>query len=359
MVLSLLAIVLGLLLVVGLHEAGHALAARAYGVKIRRISIGFGRPLLKWQSKKGYEWIWALWPLGGYVQLLNSRIEAVPVQNYPYCFDKKPIWMRVIILLSGGLANLVAAWIALLIFFMIGYQQTAPVIASVSSSSIAAVAGLQAEDRLFSIAGKETPSWQQAGMQFIMNLGKPDVQVVVENSSGIKRLTTLNLNQWQYTHQHNALLTGIGIIPDLSNDHQEQVPGRSFLEASCQSLMQIIQLLVFFLVVLKQLVSGVLPFAVLLGPIGIFTEMVVSFFEGLAVFLYFIATMSLAVGLINLFPIPGLDGGSIVYALVEGVRGRPISIALEVLFHRLAFIIFCVLMVHLVMNDLQRYVQGS
>ncbi|WP_025385189.1 M50 family metallopeptidase [Legionella oakridgensis] len=358
MVWSLLAIILGLLLVVGLHEAGHALAARLCGVKIRRISIGFGRPLLKWQNKTGYEWVWALWPLGGYVQLLNSRIEPLPVQDYPYCFDKKPIWMRVIILLSGGLANFVTAWLALLIFFMIGYQQTAPVIASISSTSLAAAAGLQANDRLISIAGKETASWQQAGMQFIMELGEQKVPVVVQDVSGEKRLIELDLTRWRYTQQKNALLAGMGIVPDLSSQHQEQVPGKSFLQAGYQAWVQIIQWLIFFLMILKQLMTGVLPFAVLLGPISIFTEIVASFFQGLAVFLYFMATMSLAVGLINLFPIPGLDGGSIVYALVEAVRGKPVSVALEVLLHRLAFIIFCVLMVHLVMNDLQRYVQG-
>lgn len=106
--------------------------------------------------------------------------------------------------------------------------------------------------------------------------------------------------------------------------------------------------------ILKQLLTGVIPFSVLLGPLGIFAASVASFTQGVAVFLFFIATLSFAVAVINLFPIPGLDGGSIVYALIEKVRGKAVSVPMELLLHRLVFIIFCVLLVHLLMNDLQR-----
>lgn len=106
--------------------------------------------------------------------------------------------------------------------------------------------------------------------------------------------------------------------------------------------------------VLKQLFSGLIPFSALLGPIGIFAASVASLTQGVVVFMFFIATLSLAVAVINLFPIPGLDGGSIVYALIEKIRGKPVSVAMELLLHRLVFIVFCVVLVHLLMNDLQR-----
>lgn len=108
------------------------------------------------------------------------------------------------------------------------------------------------------------------------------------------------------------------------------------------------------MMILKQLFTGAIPFSVLLGPIGIFAASVASLMQGIAVFLFFIATLSLAVAVINLLPIPGLDGGSIVYAIVEKIRGKPVSVPMELLLHRLVFIIFCVLLVHLLMNDLQR-----
>src|SRR5438132_1294650 len=99
MILALFAIVLTLILVVGFHEAGHAMAAKLFKVKIRRISIGFGKAIFTWKDRAGREWIWALWPLGGYVHLLNSRIEAIPESDFGLCFDKKPIWQRCIILI--------------------------------------------------------------------------------------------------------------------------------------------------------------------------------------------------------------------------------------------------------------------
>ncbi|MCA0404465.1 MAG: site-2 protease family protein, partial [Proteobacteria bacterium] len=117
MVLGFIGIVLTLLLVVGIHEWGHFLAARFYNVKIKRISIGFGRPLLKYHSRKGIEWVWAILPLGGYVHLLNSRIEPVNDKELPFAFDKKPIYQRIIILLAGAFANFLAAFIFLTLMY--------------------------------------------------------------------------------------------------------------------------------------------------------------------------------------------------------------------------------------------------
>ena len=355
-VLSVLAIVLSLLLVVGFHEAGHALVARLFAVRIKRISIGFGKPLLRWQRPgSDCEWVWALWPLGGYVQLLNTRIEPVSSpKEHRHCFDKQAVWKRILILLAGAFANILIAWLALLFIKLLGYQQSAPVIATVSSSGLAAQAGLKAGDRFIAIAGQTTASWREVGMGFLMTLGKRDVDVVVADAAGVTRETKLDLGHWQYHRQNNALFAGMGIKPDLSVA-SEHVPGLSLIPAMQQSFWQLQGLVVFFLVMLKQLVTGAIPFAVLLGPLGMLSAMVSSFTQGMVIFLYFIATLSLAVALINLFPLPGLDGGSIVYTLIEKIRGKPLEVELEVLLHRLAFILFAVFLVQLILNDLQRY----
>ena len=97
-VLSVFVVVLSLLLVVGIHEAGHAWVASLFRVKINKISIGFGRALLSWRAMSGCQWVWACWPVGGYVQLLKSRIAPVLPRDYPFSFDKKPIWVRCTIL---------------------------------------------------------------------------------------------------------------------------------------------------------------------------------------------------------------------------------------------------------------------
>lgn len=198
MILALLAMVITLVVVVGIHEAGHALAAKLLGVKIKRIAIGFGKPLLTYKDKYGCEWAWALWPLGGYVHLLNSRIEKVPKKNYPFCFDKKPVWVRCIILVSGALANLLTAWLAFTLLFMIGFEQQRPVIQKVFIPSIAYQAGLQANNRIVEVAGRKTNSWQEVGMSFIMALGKPKVPVWVSNQEETLRQVNLDLSQWKF-----------------------------------------------------------------------------------------------------------------------------------------------------------------
>ncbi|KTD08686.1 M50 family metallopeptidase [Legionella jamestowniensis] len=353
MLWAILAILLTLILVVGIHEAGHALAARIFGVKIQKISIGFGKPLITWTTKAGQKWVWALWPLGGYVQLLNSRIQPVSEEELPFCFDKQPVWKRCIILLSGAFANLIAAWLALTLLFMVGYQQTPPRVQTVTTDSIAGTAGLKSGDRFLSLGDQKVNSWQETGMRLIMMLGKNNVPAVVEDNQGRHRPITLNLSQWRY-QRGQSLLQTLGIEPE-SGMTKGQVKGETFFNAFAHAVTKSLQLLSFFLVMLKQVLTGVIPFAVLLGPIGLFTASVTSFVQGFTVFLYFIASLSLAVGLVNLFPIPGLDGGLIMYALLEKIRGKPLSVPMEILLHQLATIIFVVLLIQLILNDLQRY----
>ena len=354
-VLSLVAVILSLLLVVGIHEAGHAWMAYVFKIKIKKISIGFGRALLSWQGKKGCQWIWAMWPVGGYVQLLNSRIESVSLDNYPFSFDKKPVWVRCVILLSGALANVLTAWFVLVFMFLLGYQQTTPVIANISTPSLASAAGLAEGDRIIRVAGEPVSSWRDVGMQLVMALGHYNIDVLVEDKAGATHQVPLDLTRWSEASKRGSLLTAIGVKPDLSEKNKQRVAGTSFPQAGHQAFLEVKKLLYFFLVMIKQLFTGVIPFSLLLGPLGIFTVVVGSFLQGLAVFLYFIANLSLSVALINLLPIPGLDGGSIIYALVEKVRGKPVSVEMEILLHRLVFIAFCLILVQLLLNDLQRY----
>lgn len=353
MLWALLAILLTLIFVVGIHEAGHALAAKIFSVKIQKISIGFGKSLISWKTKYGQEWAWSLWPLGGYVQLLNSRIQPVPVAEHGQCFDKKPVWIRIIILLSGALANLLTAWLAFTLLFIIGYQQIPPQVKAVTADSMAMKAGLKMGDRFTSLGGQDINSWQETGMQLIMKLGQKDVPASVKDTAGKMRDISLDLSQWRYKRGERSLLQGLGIVPE--STIKEQIKGVSLGAAFMHAVTKSMQLLHFFLVMLKQLITGMIPFALLLGPIGLFSVSVTSFYQGVPVFLYFIANFSLAVGLVNLFPFPGLDGGSIVYALVEKIRGKPVSVPMEVLLHQLAVIFFVILLVQLLLNDVQRY----
>lgn len=355
---AIIAIIISLILVVGIHEAGHALVAYCFRIKIQKISIGFGRSLFQWQGQTGCQWVWALWPLGGYVQLLNTRISPVPATDYAYCFDKKPVWIRCLVLLAGALANILVAWLALTLMFMLGYKQLVPVVARVTPTSVAARSGLQPGDRIIRIEGTQVGSWREVNMQLIEVLGKPTINLVILRTGHEKRITLDSLGG-QFKGKRQALLTVLGLKPHVSALYTQTVKGESIAEASVKASGLIIDLLSFLAIVVKQIVTGVIPISVLLGPFGLFTAMAGSLLQGVSVFLFFIANLSLSVALINLFPIPTLDGGSIIYALIEQVRGRPIAISVEILLHRLIFIAFWILLVQLLVNDLQQTIHLS
>lgn len=354
-IFGLMAIMVCLLLVVGIHELGHAWIAHWCKVKIRAIAFGFGKPLGIWYDKKGRQWTWALWPLGGYVHLYNTRDQAVTASQKKYCFDKKPIWMRIAILSAGIIANLGMAWVALLIFFLIGYQETTPRIAAVQPNSIASAAHLEAGERFISIAQHPTASWQDVGMQLLMQFGKPHVPVYVQSEAGMLHQTFLDLSHWPHKAHSHSLFGQLGLIPDNALYQQHAVPGRSLIQAVLAAWQTEWSLLCFYLVLLKQIVTGTIPFFLLLGPFSIFANILDSFKHGISVFMYFMAHLNLVVAMVNLLPIPTLDGGSILYAIIEKIRRKPMSIALEILLYRLVFIALILLWAQLILNDLKRY----
>jgi regulator of sigma E protease len=354
MVVAILAIILTLILVIGIHEAGHALVAYLFKIKIKRIAIGFGRPLLRWRSKSGCEWVLGLWFLGGYVQLYNTRISPVKPEEYSSCFDKKPIWQRVLVLGAGVAANMIMAWLAFIFVFYAGILYKMPEIQSVEPNSLAAQAGLQPQEQFVSIAGYETSSWQDVGRELIIAWGSPNILVSMKTKDGEIKQQVLDLSHIQFTPAHHSLLTGLGITPNPRSTIQK-IQASSFFAAITEANKTIGHLFYFFTMVLKQLFTGTIPFSALLGPVGLFAASITSLTQGVAVFFYFIANLSVAVALINIAPIPGLDGGAIVYALLEKIRGEPISVALEILIYRLMLIIVFLLLVQLLKNDMVHF----
>lgn len=351
MLVAFIAILLTLFLVIGIHEAGHACAARLFKIKIQRIAIGFGKPIVKWQGRSGCEWVLGQWFLGGYVQLNNTRIAPVGPEEEASCFDKKPIWQRVIVLLAGAIANMLTAWLAFVLVFYIGIQARVPEVQDVQANSVAAKAGFMPQDQFLSIGGRTTSSWQDVGQALIIFWGAKNVLVSFKASTGEIKQSTLDLSQLKFGERARSLLVSLGITPN-SKAVQQTLKAASLVDAMQQANNTIGHYLYFFLIILKQLFTGVIPFSVLLGPVGLFAVSIASLTQGFMVFLYFIASLGVAVAFINIFPIPGLDGGSILYAAIEKIRGEPISVPLEILIYRLMMIAMFLILVQLLKNDI-------
>jgi regulator of sigma E protease len=355
MVLAIIAIMLTLLLVIGIHEAGHALVAYLFKIKIKRIAIGFGKPLIQWRSKTGCEWVLGMWFLGGYVHLNNTRINPVAPNEYSTCFDKKAIWQRVLVLLAGIAANIITAWLAFIFVFYVGIHYRLPQINTVVPNSVASKAGILPQEHFISIRGHQTPSWQDVGQELIILWGSKDISVSLKTASGLTKDVTLDLSQIKFNSTTRSLLASLGVNPNLKAPYQK-MQASTFFEAVAKANHTIAYLIYFYVLILKQLFTGVIPFSLLLGPVGLFAASIASLTQGVVVFFYFIASLSVAVALINLFPIPGLDGGSILYAIIEKIRGKPLSVALEILIYRLMLIALSLVFVQLVLNDLAHFI---
>lgn len=350
--MAILALILSLLLVVGIHEVGHALMAQFFQMKIKRIAIGFGKPLLQWSSTNGYEWTVGRWFFGGYVHLANTRISPEPADQYSYCFDKQAIWKRVLVLLSGSLANVIGAWCAFTIIFYVGLYHQAAIIQQVAWPSIAAQAGIKPGEKIIAVAGQRVNSWQEIGQELVILWGASDLlmtlQVPHEQDT---RNVHLDLSHVAFSPARHSLLTSLGITADLSIRPQKE-SSASVMAAMQQATQTLIHFGYFFIMLFKQLLTGVIPLSALLGPLGFISASVTSLSQGILVFLYFVATLSVAVAFVNLLPIPGLDGGGVVYALIEKIRKQPVSIAVELLLYRFSLIAAFLLFVQLIKNDL-------
>lgn len=353
MLYSIAAIMCTLVIVVGLHEAGHALIARVFKVEIQSITIGFGRAILRWKMKNGTAFVWALWPLGGAVHLLNTRIEKVPASKHDDCFDKKPVWMRLCILLAGIAANLLFAWFALLLVSQLGIKARPPVIQTVLVPSFANDAGLRAGDQLISLNGDLLSSWQAVGRALIVAKGTASVRIVTKGKDGVQQ-QRIDLESWKIKPTDRSIFQSLGIVPN-TKCAAVLIRSKSFWGSVGNASSELAQSIKFYFILLARIVTGSIPFSLLLGPLAIFNAAAASFLQGVSVFLWFTAQFSIAVAVVNSLPIPGMDGGGMVYALIEKWSGKPVSLALEILLFRLSVIALALVFVNLVMNDVQRY----
>jgi regulator of sigma E protease len=340
-------VVLGVLVFV--HELGHYLAARWRGVMVETFSIGFGRTIWGWTDKHGTAWKVSWLPLGGYVKLHGQeRPQDVPAEiraawQPGRTFHEKSVGSRAIVIAAGPFANFLLAMVLFAGLFMaIGKPVTLPVVGGVMPDSAAAHAGLLANDRIVSIDGTPVNTFED--LQRIV-IEHPDTKLSMTLQRDGKPLT---LPVTTGSHEAGGQKQGLlGVRGGLMEYHHVSAPA-----AIWGGVTQTWTITRDTFTGLAQMIGGRRSTDELGGPLRIAQLSGQVAQLGVASLISFIAVLSVNLGLINLLPIPVLDGGHLLFYLAEAVRGRPLpSRALEYGFRAGLALIGC-LFVFATWNDL-------
>ncbi len=350
------ALVLGVL--VFIHELGHYLAARWQGVHVEVFSIGFGRPLLRWHDRVGTEWRLCALPLGGYVKPhgFEGPEEATPEAQAAWqagrTFHDKTVGARAIVIIAGPVFNFLLAMVLFTaLFATVGrpvgaaIETMAPVVGEVIAASPASRAGLRAGDRIVSIDGVAMPTIRAVQQRVSEDAGqRMTVRVERGAASRVLPITIGSRNAGGGSGRRRGV---IGVY--FEAPATKPLPlGRAIVGGVGETWNVSAQTLAG----LWKMITGHASADQLGGPLRIAQLSGQVAQLGFASLVGFIALLSINLGLINLFPIPVLDGGRLVFYAFEAARGRPVPREVQEYGFRAGFALIACLFLFVTFNDL-------
>ena len=447
MLLTLLYFFLALFVLIVVHEFGHFIVARWCNVKVLRFSFGFGKVLKSWRDKHGTEYAISLFPLGGYVKMLDESEGVVLESERHLAFNNKSIWARIAIVIAGPLFNFIFAFLALYLVLVIGIKSLAPMISDVKPYGIAAKAGITAKQEILSLDGEKIASWHDFQYALMPLIGSKETVIITTKpfNSLKEKSYSLPLANWHLDPENNDVLASLGIVPfipsvppivgevmdgtpaanarlyegdvinlvdgkkisdwlelvDLVKKHPNEnmklvvirqgkplkidvqigskmhkgkaigyigvrskqvewpenwlkTQRESPINAIGVAFKQTVNLTKATFIFIGRLVGGELSIKSLSGPVGIAEGAGQSARSGLTYYLSFLALVSISLGALNLLPIPILDGGYLLFSLVELILRRPLSEKIKLVGFYLGMILLGSLMFVAFGNDIAR-----
>jgi regulator of sigma E protease len=340
-------------IVVFVHEYGHYWVARRNRVRIESFSIGFGPELFGFSDRAGTRWKFSAIPLGGYVKMMgdadvsSTSVDPVSARD-PDSFPAKSVWQRMAVVVAGPLANFVFAVVLLAILFTIsGRPFTPAVVGEVQEGSPAAAAGLEPEDRIVAVDGGRIESFEELQAVVRRSPAEP-LRFTIERDGGTVEVTvTPELSEItdRFGISHEVGLIGVsrtGIEFVRSNP----------LTAPFEAVAETGRMIGGTMVALGQMIVGLRGTDELGGPLRIAQMSGEVARDGFIPALWFTAVLSINLGLINLFPIPMLDGGHLLFYCIEAARGRPVNERAQEIAFRIGLAMVLTLMVFATWNDL-------
>lgn len=312
-------LVLGILIFV--HELGHYLAARSVGIRVDAFSIGFGREIFGWTDKHGTRWKIALIPMGGYVQMHGQEDgKAYSSENDPDSFSAKAIWQRAWVIIAGPLFNLLFGFLLLLAVMLSGeHRLKAQVGQTVPDMPAAAV--FQPGDTILALNTEPVADWDAFQKKVQENLGAPIEATFDRNGEMLNATVTPKVTQFTDFLGNEHTVGRLGIAPSYDTFVVKHPPVEAITRAASRT-WEITSLTV---ISLYKLVIGAVSADNLTGPLGIANLTGQTASSGLFALSMFMVVITINLCIVNLFPLPVLDGGHLIFLAYEKLRGKPVG----------------------------------
>jgi regulator of sigma E protease len=341
--------------IIFIHELGHFLSAKLMGVRVLKFSLGFGPKLI---SKKygETEYLISSVPFGGYVKMLGeSSEEELKDEEKIFAFNYQPVWKRFIIVFLGPLFNLLFAAVIFAGVFLYGLPVLLPEVGEVLAQSPAEKAGLMKGDTIISIDGSQITQWDQM-TKIIHNNPDKNLNMEIERKGEVIALSIIpEKKKIKDLFGQEREVGLIGIKPS----------GNTFVkksgvkEALINSVSKTWEIIVLTFVSIVKLIQRVIPMNTIGGPILIVQMAGEQASLGILNFFVFMAIININLGILNLLPIPILDGGHILFLGIESIRKKPLSEKLIAISQRIGLAIILFIMAFALYNDIIRIISGK
>jgi regulator of sigma E protease len=351
--------------VVFFHELGHFSVARAFGIRVETFSIGFGPAIVSWMDRKGTQWKISWIPLGGYVKFFGDldaasvpdreHVKNMPEEQRKFAYPLRPVYQRAAVAAGGPVANFILAVVIFtLLFAFIGARTLSTYVGDVSPKSPAAEAGIKAGDKIVAIDGKPLTYFDEIHEVLAGNKGKPITVKVLRDERTLSLTLTPRTIKTTDLYGTPTTITGMGVSRDTANPKNVIYVPVPLADAPRIAVSEVWVIVDSTFTYLGRMITGRADSSQLSGPIGIAKVSKSAASQGPYTLIYLAALISVSIGLINLFPIPILDGGHLLYYGCEAVMGRPLGERAQDVGFRLGLAVVLGLLLLTTWNDLVR-----
>ncbi|HVM81707.1 MAG TPA: RIP metalloprotease RseP [Stellaceae bacterium] len=346
-----------LTVLVFVHELGHYLAARRNGVRVEVFSVGFGPELFGWTARSGTRWRVSIIPFGGYVKMFgdadiasspDSAVEHMNEADKAVSFFHKRLLQRVEIVAAGPLANFIFSLVVVTGFYLtVGEPFTSSEVGTVLANSAAERAGIQPHDVILAVNGTPIERFEDLVHVMALNSGTPVEVLLRRDGRELTVAATPVMTEEKTAFGNVQRVARLGITGG-----QAQFVQHDPLSAVWRAGVTTWSLTVGTLEAVGQMIAGRRSSDELGGPITIAKMSGEVARGGIVALINFMAMLSINLGLINLFPIPVLDGGHLLFYAAEAIRGRPLGQRAQEFGFRIGLALVLTLMVFVTLNDL-------